>query len=104
MPGFGSGDPGGMRARSLDRDLGAGIAYADDEHATLLQLGGVPVFLRMQLEYGGVEIAGECGHSRHLVVGHGDDHVFGFKALVAGGYDKPAVLPPEPVDPDLVSN
>ena len=48
----------------------------------------------------GSELGGERGHPGDLEGRHGDHHVVGRPAPVAGGDHEPAVVPPEPVHAD----
>src|SRR5947208_758233 len=56
------GEPGGARTGQLVRDLRAGVAGADDEHAAFPQLHGVAVLARVQLDDSRIELRCEGRH------------------------------------------
>src|SRR5258706_11558966 len=60
--------------------------------------------MRVQLHDTAVEIAGERGQLRRLIVRHRHDYLFGFEPLVPGCHDEPVSLPGKPIHFDSVLN
>jgi hypothetical protein len=95
-----SRQPGPVPGGELEGDLRPRVARADHQDGAVLELGGVAVVGRVQLDDAGVELAGEVGHPGPLVVGHRHHHVVGFPPPLARRHHQPAVLPRQPVHPD----
>ena len=72
-----SGEQCAMTRRGLVRDVGTGVAEADHEDRSRLQLGRVPVFARMELHDGGVEASRELRYARAIEGTSRDDHLTG---------------------------
>ena len=80
------GNFSGVSARHPDRMTGAhqvqgdfrtGISGAHNQGRPFLQLSGIPVLARMELNHSGIELAREARYLASLVRGHGHDHMFG---------------------------
>ena len=54
-----------MRLGQLVGDVGAGVARADDEHGSVVDLAGPAVLARVQLQDARVEVRGDVGISGH---------------------------------------
>ena len=76
-----------MRRGSLERDVRARVARADDEHRPVLQLGEVAVVARVELPDPRIEIGREARDVRLLHHSRRDDDVVGLEPLLTGGED-----------------
>ena len=86
-------------AHELVRDLGPGVAGADDQHAALAQLRRPAVPAGVQLHDPGVELRGEGGKPRRPVRARRDHDVVGLEPLVAGRDDEAVAVLRHAVDP-----
>ena len=83
VPGFVTREERRALSHELHRDLGAGVADADDERRAVHELFGTAVVVRVQLPDRGVELGRERRDFGLLEVRHGHDDVVGFEGLVA---------------------
>src|SRR5215203_7524246 len=69
----------GMRSGHLESDLRSRVARSNHENGAFLELRGVTVMARMQLQDARMKLVGEGWNLRDLVGARGDDHVFRFE-------------------------
>src|SRR5262249_28211244 len=96
--------PGRTLARHLNRDLGARVAGANEEHAARLQLLWIAVLARMQLENVRAQLRCERGYARNLIARHRDDDMVGFEPMDAGFDQIPTADARQPIDADAAAN
>ena len=94
-----AGQPGRMVADDFHRNVGPGVADADQQHRALPQLRGVAVVLRVQLHNSVVEVRGERRRPGDLMVAHRDDDVGGADVAAVRRHQKRVAVPGEPGDP-----
>ena len=77
----------GWVCRDLQRDVGARVPDADDEHATVPQLRRVPVLAGVQLDDRRIEVGRERRDPRVPVRARRHDDVRRLERAIAGGHD-----------------
>jgi hypothetical protein len=82
----------------VHRDVGAGVAWTDDQHRPVLELGGVAVLARVQLDRARVEVGREVGDARALEGAGGDHDVAGLDGPGRGVGDEVPVDRGEALD------
>jgi len=88
----------------LHRELGAGVAGADEQHRPRLELARCLVVHGVQLHDRCGEVLGKRGNTRSLVVAHGDDDLLGAKHARPSLELVVTVVPRQSLDADPVQD